>query len=184
MSESILDRYQNYRIRRYLKAEAKYAQSLPSWRSQARRRILVGILVAAILMLVASSIFAFFGPDWAPLTWVPGALVMTASWSAIQMVSGRRSDAPADALDEWDLQRRNSARSIGFAVTQAFVMIPAFVLIWGTSFTDDPRLALGGGFLILSGLIAGICTPGIILAWTNPDPDPEDLVIRTEEGMS
>lgn len=174
MSDSILDRYQDYRVRRYLTYQQRYAQSLPSWRTRPRRRALVSALAFSLVMLGFSSVFILFGPEWAPLVWVPFGLMMCVTWAMVQRVSGKRSDAPADALDEWDLERRNNARSIGFALTQGFVMIPAFVLIWGTNITDDPRLALGGGFLVVSGLVAGICTPGMILAWTAPDDDPED----------
>ncbi|MGB7364962.1 MAG: hypothetical protein WA931_18205 [Rhodococcus sp. (in: high G+C Gram-positive bacteria)] len=179
MSENVLDRYQTYRIRRYLKHQAQYADSLPSWRSQSRRRTLVVVLTVSLVYLAAASVFTIVGPDWAPITWVPGALVMIGTWSMIQRVVGRKNDAPADALDEWDLERRNNARSIGFTVTQALVMTAAFVLVFGANFIDADQLSLGGGYLVIVALIAGICTPGIILAWTSPDPDPEDIATPT-----
>ncbi|MBY6685271.1 hypothetical protein HQ305_10810 [Rhodococcus sp. BP-149] len=175
MSDTVLDRYQAFRTRRYLQNEARYAHYLPGWRTRSRRRLLVWILVASLVALVASSVFILVGPEWAPLTWLPGAIVMCVSWTTLQIVTGRRSDAPADALDEWDLQRRNAARSIGFSITQGVVTVPALALVWATTFIDDPRLALGGGFIILSGLIAGSCSPGIILAWTAPIDDPDEF---------
>ncbi|MBY6538247.1 hypothetical protein HQ325_06150 [Rhodococcus sp. BP-349] len=186
MSDTVLERYQAFRTRRYLQNEARYAHYLPGWRTRSRRRLLVWILVASLAALAASAVFILVGPEWAPLTALPGAIVMIVSWTTLQMVTGRRSDAPADALDEWDLERRNAARSIGFAITQGTVMVPALALMWATSFTDNPRLALGGSVIILSGLLVGICSPGIILAWTAPVDDPDEFLTPTshspEEG--
>lgn len=179
MSDTVLDRYQAFRTRRYLQNEARYAHYLPGWRTRSRRRLLVWILVASLVALAASSIFILVGPEWAPLTWLPGAILMSVSWTTLQIVTGRRSDAPAGALDEWDLERRNAARSIGFAITQGAVTVPALALVWATTFTDDPRLALGGGFIILSGLLVGICSPGIILAWTAPVDEPDEFPTPT-----
>jgi len=100
MSDTVLDRYQAFRTRRYLQNEARYAHYLPGWRTRSRRRLLVWILVASLVALAASSIFILVGPEWAPLTWLPGAILMSVSWTTLQIVTGRRSDAPADALDE------------------------------------------------------------------------------------
>jgi len=36
---TLIDRYQDYRIRRFLKHERKYANALPGWRTQRRRRL-------------------------------------------------------------------------------------------------------------------------------------------------
>ena len=38
---NLIDRYQTYRARRFSKHERKYANSLPTWRTQRRRRALV-----------------------------------------------------------------------------------------------------------------------------------------------
>lgn len=178
---NLLDRYQAYRVRRHLANEAQYQHYLPSWRTRSRRRLLASVLVAGLAYMMAASVFILFGPEWSPLLWIPGAALMSVAWTVMQIVSGRRSDAPADALDEWELARRNSARSIGFAVTQAIVTVPAVALILTTTYTDDPRLALGGGFVVLTAVLIGTCTPGIILAWTAPEDDPEDTATAPEE---
>src|SRR6478752_752820 len=56
---NILDRYQDYRTRRFLKNERRHAHSLPGWRSQARRRMLVvGLAVTFAFMLVVGILCA------------------------------------------------------------------------------------------------------------------------------
>ena len=57
----------------------------------------------------------------------PRALLFFPLWTMLQIVSGRQGDAPRDALDEWEIQQRNSARSIGLTVTQLLTLVPALL---------------------------------------------------------
>jgi len=173
---NILDRYQDYRTRRFLKNERRHAHSLPGWRSQARRRMLVvGLAVTFAFMLVVGILCAL-GLQWAPLLWLPACALFFPMWIALQIVSGRRGDAPEGALDEFEIAQRNSARSIGLTVTQYAMMIPIGYLIFGAVITDgaDADMAYAGGLLALTVLIIGGCLPAMILGWTRTDPYPED----------
>ncbi|MDT5001689.1 MAG: hypothetical protein QOK12_3794, partial [Mycobacterium sp.] len=48
---TILDRYQAYRTRRFLKHERTYANALSGWRNQRRRRALVVVLAATFAFM-------------------------------------------------------------------------------------------------------------------------------------
>lgn len=174
---TLLDRYQDYRIQRFLKHERRYANSLPGWRNKRRRRILVGWLAATFAFMFAVAVLCAFGVNWAPLLWLPACLAFFPAWIALQIVSGRRGDAPQAALDEYEIAQRNSARSIGLTVTQNLMLIPIAYLIFGAVITRgaDVDMAYAGGLMALTVLLVGGCTPAMILGWTRTDPDLENL---------
>jgi hypothetical protein len=97
-------------------------------------------------------------------------------WIALQIVSGRRGDAPAAALDEYEIAQRNSARSVGLTVTQYLMLVPIFYLIFGAVITGgtDTDIAYAGGLMAVTMLLVGGCTPTLMLAWTRSDPVAED----------
>jgi hypothetical protein len=170
---TLIDRYQTYRAQRFLKHERTYANSLPGWRTQRRRRILVAGLAITFAFMAAVSVLCAFGIRWAPLLWLPACLVFFPLWLTLQIVSGRQGDAPLATLDEFELAQRNSARSIGLTVTQNLMLLPISYLIVGAVITDgaDADMAYAGGLMALTVLLIGGCTPAMILGWTRPDPD-------------
>lgn len=170
---TLIDRYQDYRTRRFLKHERTYANSLPRWRTQSRRRVLVAVLAATFAFMFAVSVLCAFGIQWAPLLWMPACLVFFPAWGVLQIVSGRQGDAPEAALDEYEVQQRNTARSIGLTVTQYLMLVPAFYLVFGATLTEgtDTDMAYAGGLMVLSVLVFAGCLPAMILGWTRPDPD-------------
>jgi hypothetical protein len=172
---TILDRYQAYRTRRYLKFERRYANALSGWRNQGRRRVLVIVLGVAFALMFGVGVVCAFGVTWAPLLWLPACLVFYPSWMALQIVSGRQGDAPEAALDELEIQQRNNARSIGLTVTQNLMLLPIGYLIIGSVLTrgTDVSMAYAGGLMALAVLLVGGCTPAMILGWTRSDLDPE-----------
>jgi hypothetical protein len=172
----LIERYQTYRTNRFLKQERSWANSLPGWRSRHRRRILVGVLAADFVFMFAVSVACAAGVEWAPLLWLPACLVFFPLWISLQNVSGRRVDAPEGALDEFEVAQRNSARSIGLTITQNLMMIPVAYLIFGAVFTGgtDTEMAYAGGLMALTMLLAGGCSPAMILGWVRPDPDADD----------
>ncbi|MGV9797627.1 hypothetical protein ACWDTP_06155 [Mycobacterium sp. NPDC003449] len=171
----LLDRYQDYRTRRFLKHERTYANSLPGWRNQRRRRALVGWLAATFTFMFAVAVVCAFGVKWAPLLWLPACAAFFPAWIALQIVSGRRGDAPEAALDEYEIAQRNSARSIGLTVTQNLMMIPICYLIFGAVITGgaDRAMAYAGGLMTLTVLLIGGCLPAMILGWTRIDNDAD-----------
>ena len=118
-----------------------------------------------------------FGVKWAPLLWLPACAVFFPTWFALQIVSGRRGDAPEAALDEYEIEQRNSARSIGLTLTQNLMLLPIGYLIFGSVATGgaDVDMAYAGGLMALTVLLIGGCTPAMILGWTRRDPDAEGV---------
>jgi hypothetical protein len=172
---NLIDKYQDYRTRRFLKHERTWAKALPGWRTQARRRALVVGLALTFMYMFAVSVVCAIGVDWAPLLWLPACLIFFPLWITLQVVSGRQGDAPSATLDEFEIQQRNSARSIGLTVTQNLMMVPICYLIFGAVLTDgtDTAMAYAGGLMALTMLLTGGCTPAMILGWSRPDPEPE-----------
>lgn len=173
---TILERFQACRTRQFLRHESRYRNWLPRWRTQHRRRILIVALCCTFAFMLLVGVICHFNMMIGPLLWLPACVSFFSLWTALQIVSGRQGDAPGDVLDEWEIQQRNSARSIGLTVTQILVFIPATYLIvlgsWGFDATNVPYSA---GIVVLTTLLIGGCTPAIILGWTRPDPEPDDM---------
>nr|WP_090277434.1 hypothetical protein [Mycolicibacterium komanii]CRL71914.1 hypothetical protein CPGR_02610 [Mycolicibacterium komanii] len=174
---TLIDRYQDFRTRRFLKHERTYANSLPRWRTQRRRRALVVILAITLAIMVCVSVVCAFGFREAALVWLPATLIFFPTFVALQIVSGRQGDAPLGVLDEYEIQQRNSARSIGLTVTQNLMLVPIFYLIVSstqmrTADADAVRdMAYAGGLMTLVVLMIGGCLPVMILGWSRPDPE-------------
>ncbi|MCT7657422.1 hypothetical protein [Mycobacterium deserti] len=170
---TLIDRYQNFRTRRFLKRERAYRNLLPGWRTQRRRRVLVVVLGFTFVFMFAVSVLCAFGIERAPLLWFPACLVFFPAWSVLQIVSGRQGDAPQAALDEYEVQQRNTARSIGLTVTQYLMLVPIFYLIFGATFTGgtDTNMAYAGGLMALTVLTFAGCLPAMILGWIRRDPE-------------
>ncbi|MER2224360.1 MAG: hypothetical protein ABS976_22515, partial [Rhodococcus sp. (in: high G+C Gram-positive bacteria)] len=123
MPESnLIDRYQAHRTRRFLQNEETFRHWLPNWRTRRRRRVLVVALGVLFTTMVAIGIACLFNPLFA-VAWPIITVLFLPTWSSLQIVSGRQGDAPRHALDEWEIQQRNDARSVGLSVTQTLVFI-------------------------------------------------------------
>ncbi|WP_067800971.1 hypothetical protein [Nocardia beijingensis] len=173
---NLLERYQARRTRRFESSAERWAHMLPRWRTRRRRRLLVAALAATFLVLAVVAVLIACGLERGPLLWAPACLVFFPLWISLQIVSGRQADAPVGTLDEWELEQRNAARSVGLTLTQTLAMIPAIWLIVVGGFTDldNIQAAYAGGVMLLTALLVGGCTPTMVLAWTRPDPEPED----------
>ncbi|WP_206510903.1 hypothetical protein C5142_09885 [Rhodococcus sp. BGS-1C] len=171
---NVLTRYQAYRTRRFIENDAKTRHWLPKWRTQRRRRA----LALGLVTLFAISIVAAVAAQWseaAVITWVATLLLFIPLWTMVQIVSNRGADAPVDVLDEWEIKRRNEARSVGLTITQALGIAAAFYLLFGSNIFDGSDFAFSGGALVFTFVMLGGCSPAMTLAWTTPDPDADDL---------
>ncbi|UYP19722.1 hypothetical protein OED52_03960 [Rhodococcus sp. Z13] len=174
-TSSLIDRYEAYRTRRFLENEKLSSRWLPGWRTQHRRRILAGSVITLLAAMFVVAIASYF-TKWAVIAWLPVTLIFLPTWTCLQIVTGRQSDAPRHALDEREIAERNSARSIGMSVAQTLLLIPVFALIFGATLDSLDHRALAysmGGFALAALLFSG-CLPAVLLAWTRPDDDPEE----------
>lgn len=96
MAETLIDRYQDFRTRRFLKRESAYANKLPGWRTQQRRRALVVAVACTFGFMAVVSVLCAFGFWWAPLLWLPASLVFFPLWVVLQI------DLAGSAQDERD----------------------------------------------------------------------------------
>lgn len=176
---TIIDRYQDFRTKRFLKHERTYANALPALRTQRRRRMLVVGLALTLAMMTVVSVLCAFGFRQAALLWLPACVLFFPAFIVLQIVSGRHGDAPTGVLDEFELEQRNSARSIGLAVTQNLMLLPiGYLIVVSTAVTDvDTKAALdmayAGGLMALAVLMIGACTPAMILGWTKRDAEAD-----------
>ncbi|QDQ96728.1 hypothetical protein [Tomitella fengzijianii] len=173
-----VERYQAYRTRRFLEQQRRFSTRLRRLRTRPARRTLVVLLCALYAAMIIIAVLTYWDITAAYWSWLGATAALLVLWPAVQIVSGRQGDAPRDALDEYELQLRNSARSIGLTITQIAAFVPAAVLIFITSGGGgSPQLAYMGGLLVVTALLIGGTSPTLILAWTRPDPEPEDGVI-------
>jgi hypothetical protein len=148
----------------------------PKSRVAGRGRVLVVGFASTFAFMFAVGVVCAFGVWWAPLLWLPACLLFFPLWMALQIVSGRQGDAPQATLDEFEIQQRNSARSIGLTVTQNLMLIPIGYLIIGSVLTrgTDVDMAYAGGLMALTVLMVGGCMPAMIVGWTRTDAEAED----------
>ncbi len=173
---NILQRYQDFRTRRFRKYEQTWATSLPRWRTRGRRRALVIAVAVSFLVMATTAVLCAFGFTTAALLWLPACALFFPAWTVLQIASGRLGDAPEAALDEFEVAQRNSARSIGLTITQYLMLIPIGYLLIGSIHGLGPGedVAYAGALMVLTVLLIGGCAPAMILAWVRPDPVAED----------
>lgn len=172
----IFDRYQNYRIRRWLIQEERSAGMLTSWRPLRRRRLLAVAVATALLGIAAAGVLSALGLRMAPTIALAALLLFLPSWTMLRIASGGQDHAPDQMLDELEIAERNKARSVGLALTQSLTVPPLAYLIVVSAIApqaDAYRTAYAGGLLMMAALMAGGCAPAMILGWTRPDPEPE-----------
>ncbi|MEV6274626.1 hypothetical protein [Nocardia sp. NPDC051832] len=175
-TNGLLDRYQDYRLRRWLVQEERLSGMFPRWRTRRRRRALVLTVAVAITVMFIAGVLCAFNLREAALAMLPAALIFIPAWGLLRIVSQVQDSAPAATLDELEIAQRNTARSIGLSITQFLALPPVLYLIFVSSLFPDTSIfqsAYAGGVMVLATLLAGGCAPGMILGWNRLDPDPE-----------
>ncbi|MEU8895066.1 hypothetical protein [Nocardia sp. NPDC048505] len=176
MTNGLLDRYQNYRLRRWLLQEQRLSGLLPAWRTRGRRRALVVTVALTLAVMFVAGLLCAFELRFAALAMLPAALIFLPAWGMLRIVSHVQDTAPNATLDELEITQRDTARSIGLTVTQTLALPPVFYLIFSSSLfphLSTFQTAYAGGVMVLATLLAGGCTPGMILGWNRLDPEPE-----------
>jgi hypothetical protein len=178
-NRNILQRYQDFRTRRFLKNEKTWAAALPRWRTRRRRHSLVIAVALSFVVMATTAVLCALGIPMAALLWLVACALFFPSWTALQIVSSRQGDAPEAALDEFEVAQRNNARSVGLTITQYLMLIPVGYLLIGAihGLGEVEVVAYAGALMVLTVLMIGGCSPAMILAWVRPDPDPEDAAL-------
>jgi hypothetical protein len=184
-------RYEEWRGRRHQEFNDKNAHRLTSWRTRRTYRRLVLVQAFFAILLILSSILAFFDTGIFLVPFLIGLVGIMTTLYLMRIVTGSIADTPVTALDEIQVAQRNSARSIGFTVLYCLMFIPYAVLVV-LSFDEQVsgQAVYGSAILLITLVLSAISVPTMLTAWWMADPDPEDLealssnptTIPSEEG--
>lgn len=157
--------------RRYEKTQAATTASLPSWRTPARRRLLVQLNWASLAIMAAIAVGGYF---WLTviIAWLPMTFVICVVWTMLRITIDSKDTAPARYLDEFETATLLRARSHALSLVTGALFVISMVLIFGSAseLGDGHRLGyLMGGLGILT-FLAGAVIPAAAMAKTM-DPD-------------
>jgi hypothetical protein len=168
---------QRARRRQKLRAEMerhrdRTFRAAPSWRTRARRRSLVAVVLLAV---VASMISIHLAPRSFLLSVGGLFLVACVPLVGLRVLTRGVAESPDSQLDERDRTLRDGAVRRSY-----FLLIAAAALLTGYVAITEHAPDLGSRVMSLLVTIAwsAAMAPTLLLAWTLPDDDPEDLVGR------
>ena len=177
-------RYEAWRVRYYEKTQAKNAHRLPHLRNRRGARILAGGVLVSLLLLIVASVMSFVSHVWFFIPFILGLAGVFGFLKLLGIVTGNIAEAPVASLDELQLAKRNSARSIGYLAVFSLMFIPYLALILVGSSVDSVsgHTVYGFGVLLITLMLIGTCSPTLLLAWWTEDPDPEDFVDTVDDA--
>ncbi|MEV0061625.1 hypothetical protein [Nocardia sp. NPDC050718] len=97
----LIDRYQNYRVRRWLVQEQRTVGMLTGWRSQRRRRLLVPAVGIALPGIAAAGVLRALDLRAAPLVALVALLLFLPSWTMLRIASSGQDHAPTRCSTNW-----------------------------------------------------------------------------------
>lgn len=178
-------RYEEWRVRQYEKTQAKNAHRLAGMRNRRGARILAcGVLVSLVLLVIASAT-SFVSHVWFFIPFILGLAGVFGFLKLLGIVTGNIAEAPVASLDELQLAKRNSARSIGYLAVFSLMFIPYLALIFVGSSVESVsgHTVYGFGVLLITLMLVGTCSPTLLLAWWTEDPDPEDFADTVDDAV-
>lgn len=155
---------------RYEKTQASTGSSLTSWRTPARRRLLVRLNWISLGIMAAIAVVGYF---WFPiiLAWIPMTVVICVVWTMLRITIDAKDTAPARYLDELEAAALLDARSRALKLVTAGMFVISMVLIFVSSLQlgDGFRLAYAMGALGIVTFLAGAVIPAAAMAETMDD---------------
>lgn len=166
--------------RRQQRFADRTAHRLPGWRTRRRRRLVVQVTAAGLVLMLVGTGLSTTGLSTTTavlfaVTWVGGTLVALGGWFVLRVLTSNVADLPTAMLDEREADQRAAVRSVALQVTLWAALVPMLLLIHGSSVDEPSRLGYQAGLLLAVTILLGGFTPAALLAWDAPDPDPEDL---------
>lgn len=160
--------------RRYERTQASVAGSLRSWRTPARRRLLVRLNWASLAIMAAIAVGGYF---WLGIiiAWLPMTVVICVVWTMLRITIDCKDTAPAGYLDEFETATLMAARSRALSLVTGALFVISMVLIFGSAseLGDGHRLAyLMGGLGILT-FLASAVIPASAMVKTMDTPADE-----------
>lgn len=161
---------------RFEKMQTRTEGRLPSWRTPARRRLLVRLNWASLAIMAAIAVAGYF---WFPiiLAWLPMTVVICVVWTMLRITIDSKDTAPARYLDEFELATLLQARSQSLSLVTGGLFVISMVLIFGSSFEigDGHRLAYVMGGLGILTFLAGAVIPAAAMTRTMPPESADDF---------
>jgi len=162
--------------------EAELARTVPRWRTRRHRRALVLTLAVATLPLIVGALVIGSLSVWTFLwLWGGGFVTYLSAFIALRVLTGKIVIGFSSQLDERERDLRNRATFRGFQINVVLLVLSTICM----RFMANGPAGEEGAYSLLSIVIILSCsTPTIILGWTLPDDDPEDIVdvIAEERG--
>lgn len=160
--------------------ECNNAQRLPKWRTRRRRKALALVLGFGGLLMVAGAA-VISEADAVPffVLWGAGFLIGGVAMYMLRVVNGKMSSSITSTLDERERSVRNKVYFTGYQVLVAFMLIAMFYML---VIAGQAESGYRGAMMLSVLLVCGICVPSVLLAWTLPDDDPEDLLEEPENA--
>ena len=156
--------------KRYEKNLAATENRLPSWRTPARRRLLIRLNWATLAIMAAIAVAGYF---WFPIiiAWLPMTVVICVVWTMLRVTIDSKDTAPARYLDELETATLLRGRSRALNLVTAGLFAISMILIFGSSLElgDGHRLAYAMGGLGILTFLAGAVIPAAAMARTMDD---------------
>ncbi|HJC29903.1 MAG TPA: hypothetical protein H9759_10950 [Candidatus Dietzia intestinipullorum] len=159
--------------RRFEWQQTRSAGSLRSWRTPARRRLLVQLNWVSLAIMAAIVVAGYF---WLPIiiAWLPMTVVICTVWTMLRLTIDSKDTAPARYLDEFETDTLLAARSRALNVTTGGLFVISMVLIFGSSLElgDGHKLAYTmGGLGILTFLASAVIPASAMVRTMDPGDD-------------
>lgn len=165
--------------RRYARQEDQLRNSLRSWRTPARRSLLVRANWACIVIMSAIAVAGYF---WLAivLAWLPMTVVILVVWTMLRITIDSKDSAPPRFLDEFEMATLLEARSRALNVTSTLLLVISLVLIIGgaseigSSFSilgDGHRFAYAVGGVALMAFFVSAVIPAAAMTRTMDDEE-------------
>ena len=152
---------------RYEKKVAATEGRLGSWRTPARRRLLVRLTWLCLAIMAAIAVVGYF---WFPIViaWIPMTAAICVTWTMLRTTIDVKDVAPARYLDEVEAATLLHARSRALSLVSGGLFVISMILIYGSSFEigDGHRLAYSMGGLGILTFLAGAVIPAAAMART------------------
>lgn len=159
---------------RYEKMVAGISDSLPAWRTPARRRLLVRLNWGCLAIMAAIAVGGYF---WRPLilAWLPMTVAIIWAWTVLRTVIDMKDSAPARYLDEFETETLLRARSRALSTVSGILFVMALVLIFVSTLQlgDGHRLAYTAGALSILTFFVAAVIPASAMAGTMEPQDAE-----------
>jgi lipopolysaccharide export LptBFGC system permease protein LptF len=149
---------------------------LPTWRTEHRVRLLIGIYCWSLVAGLATAVTQVF---WTPalFAWVPFTLALCVSWTMLRTVINTRDAAPETELDEYESRILRTWQVAAYGWTTAILFTVSMFMIFVAVIAPDSldRWVYTAGLLCVLGMLSATAVPTIAYATTfGPVPPPNN----------